>query len=143
MIRSSFCAFWKSPNVVRISTQPDAVRAAVALHADPIEAEEHAAVVEGAKRGGFSCAAFPIHPKDLPAIAAAFDQEAARLEALAKEHEKMAHSYRTNSSKVGLESASMHAHCAKLAKQYSEAAKENRGLAKEHRAMKEHAGHPM
>lgn len=82
-------------------------------------------------------------PADHEAIAAAFDQEAARLEDMAKEHEKMAHLYRTNSSKTGLESASMHAHCAKLAKQYSEAAKENRGLAKEHRAMKEHAGHPM
>lgn len=82
-------------------------------------------------------------PADHEAIAAAFDQEAARLEARAKEHEKMAHSYRTTGSKVGQKSASMHAHCAKLAKQYSEAAQENRELAKEHRAMKEHAGHQM
>jgi hypothetical protein len=32
-------------------------------------------------------------------------------------------------------SAAMHAHCAKLARQYSDAAKGNRELAKEHRAM--------
>jgi hypothetical protein len=80
-------------------------------------------------------------PADHEAIAAAFDQEAARLEALANDHEKMAHTYRSMSSKKGMASASMHAHCAKLAKRYQEAAQENRELAKEHRAMKDHAGH--
>jgi hypothetical protein len=82
-------------------------------------------------------------PADHEAIAASFEQEAVRLEALAKDHEKMAHSYRSASSKKGIASASMHAHCAKLAKTYQEAAQENRELAKEHRAMKDHAGHQM
>jgi hypothetical protein len=34
-----------------------------------------------------------------------------------------------------MDSASMHAHCAKLASQYRAAAAENRELAKQHRAM--------
>lgn len=79
-------------------------------------------------------------PADHEAIAAAFDQEAVRLEALAKDHEKMAQTYRSMSSKKGMASASMHAHCANLAKRYQEAALENRELAKEHRAMKDKAG---
>ena len=79
-------------------------------------------------------------PADHEAIAAAFDQEATRLEALAKEHQKMADSYRVTSSKRGMASASMHAHCANLVKRYQEAAQENRELAKEHRAMKNQAG---
>jgi hypothetical protein len=37
--------------------------------------------------------------------------------------------------------AAMHAHCAKLAKQYGDAAKENRALAAEHRKMAEAAAH--
>ena len=74
-------------------------------------------------------------PAQHEAIAAAYDQEAAQLEAKAKEHEKMAQAYSSGGSKKGMESASMHAHCAKLAKQYADAAKENRELAKEHRAM--------
>lgn len=80
-------------------------------------------------------------PADHEAIAAAFDQEAGRLDVLAKEHEKMADTYRITSSKRGMASASMHAHCANLAKRYQEAAQENRALAKEHRAIKDHAGH--
>lgn len=72
---------------------------------------------------------------DHEAIAAAYDQEAARLEAKAKDHEKMSLAYASAGSKKGMDSAAMRAHCAKLAKQYSEAAKENRELAKEHRAM--------
>jgi hypothetical protein len=74
-------------------------------------------------------------PAEHEAIAAAYDQEAARLEAKAKEHEKMAQAYSSAASKKGMGSASMHAHCAKLAKQYADAANENRELAKEHRAM--------
>ncbi len=80
-------------------------------------------------------------PADHEAIAAGFDQEAARLEATAKDHEKMADAYRSAGSKKGFASASMRAHCLKLAKKYAEAAKENRALAKEHRAVNDHAGH--
>ena len=82
-------------------------------------------------------------PADHEAIAASFEQEAVRLEALAKEHDKMAKTYQGTSSKRGIASASMHAHCANLAKKYREAAQENRDLAKEHRAMKDHAEHQM
>lgn len=82
-------------------------------------------------------------PSDHEAIAAGFDQEAARLEALAADHQKMADAYKDAGSKKGMASASMRAHCAKLAKKYAEAAQENRALAQEHRAMKDHAGHQM
>ena len=74
-------------------------------------------------------------PADHEAIAAAYDKEAASLEAKATQHEQMAKSYSSAGSKKGMDSASMHAHCAKLARQYSEAASENRELAKQHRAM--------
>lgn len=74
-------------------------------------------------------------PADHEAIAAAYDQEATRLEAKAREHEQMAKAYGSAESKKGMDSASMHAHCAKLASQYSAAAVENRELAKQHRAM--------
>jgi hypothetical protein len=75
---------------------------------------------------------------DHEAIAAIFDQEAARLEQKVKEHEKMAQSYRsTTAGTKGANAAAMSAHCLKLSKQYAEAAKENRELAKEHRAMKD------
>jgi len=72
---------------------------------------------------------------DHEAIAAAYDKEAAGLETKAKQHEQMAKAYSSAGTKKGMDSASMHAHCAKLAKQYSEAAAENRELAKQHRAM--------
>jgi hypothetical protein len=72
---------------------------------------------------------------DHEAIAAAYDKEATALEAKAREHEQMAKTYSSAGTKKGMDSASMHAHCAKLAKQYSEAAAENRELAKLHRAM--------
>lgn len=74
-------------------------------------------------------------PADHEAIAAAYDQEAVRLEAQAREHEAMAQAYSSPSSKKGMDSAAMHAHCAKLATRYGEAAAENRELAKQHRAM--------
>ncbi len=74
-------------------------------------------------------------PADHEAIAAAYDREAAQLEAQAKEHEAMAKAYLSPGVKKGVETSAMHAHCAKLAKQYSEAAKENRDLAAEHRKM--------
>lgn len=74
-------------------------------------------------------------PAEHEAIAAAYEQEATRLEAKAREHEKMAQAYSSAASKKGMASAAMHAHCAKLARQYSDAAKGNRELAKEHRAM--------
>jgi len=72
---------------------------------------------------------------DHEAIAAAYEKEATALEAKAREHEQMAKAYSSAGSKKGMDSASMHAHCATLAKQYSEAAAENRELAKQHRAM--------
>ena len=74
-------------------------------------------------------------PADHEAIAVAYDKEAARLQTKATEHELMAKAYSSAESKKGMDSASMHAHCAKLARQYSEAASENRELAKQHRAM--------
>lgn len=74
-------------------------------------------------------------PADHEAIAVAFDNEAVRLEGKAKEHEQMAKTYRSAASKKGPDTAAMNAHCAKLAKQYSDAAQENRALAAEHRAM--------
>jgi hypothetical protein len=74
-------------------------------------------------------------PADHEAIAKAYDAEAASLEAKAREHEQMAKAYSGAGSKMGMDSAAMHAHCAKLARQYSEAAAENRELAKQHRAM--------
>jgi hypothetical protein len=79
-------------------------------------------------------------PADHEAVAAAFEQEATRLEKLVKEHEKMADAYRPAGSKKHIASASMRAHCLSLAKKYGEAARENRDMAKEHRAMKDHAG---
>jgi len=74
-------------------------------------------------------------PADHEAIAVGFDNEAARLEDKAKEHERMANTYRSAASKKGPDTAAMNAHCAKLAKQYSDAAQENRALAAAHRAM--------
>lgn len=74
-------------------------------------------------------------PADHEAIAKAYDAEAASLEAKAAQHEQMAKAYSSMASKKGMGSASMHAHCATLARQYSEAAAENRELAKQHRAM--------
>ena len=74
-------------------------------------------------------------PADHEAIAAAYDREAASLEAKAREHEHMARAYRSAVPKKGMDSAAMNAHCAKLAERYSEAAAENRELAKQHRAM--------
>lgn len=80
-------------------------------------------------------------PADHEAIAAAYDKEAARLDNMAKEHEQMAQAYRSAGTKKGMDSAAMHAHCAKLAKQFSEAAKETRDLAAEHRKMAAAAAH--
>jgi hypothetical protein len=74
-------------------------------------------------------------PADHEAIAAAYDKEATSLEAKAREHEQMAKAYSSAGPKKGMDSAAMHAHCATLAKRYSEAAAENRELAKQHRAM--------
>jgi len=74
-------------------------------------------------------------PAEHEAIAAAYEQEATRLDAKAREHEKMAQAYKSGASKKGMEEASMRAHCSKLTKQYSDAAAENRALAQEHRAM--------
>ena len=73
---------------------------------------------------------------DHEAIAAAYDEEATRLEALAKEHEAMAKSYRAKpAGQKGGDSAAMSAHCLRLQKNYSDAAKEARAMAKEHRSM--------
>jgi hypothetical protein len=80
-------------------------------------------------------------PADHEAIAAAYDKEAVRLESLAKQHEQMASAYGSAESKKGMDSAAMHAHCAKLARQYDDAAKENRALAAEHRMMASGAAH--
>jgi hypothetical protein len=74
-------------------------------------------------------------PADHEAIAAAYDKEATALDAKAREHEQMAKAYSSAAAKKGMDSAAMHAHCAKLAERYSEAAAENRELAKQHRAM--------
>jgi hypothetical protein len=75
-------------------------------------------------------------PADHEAIAAAFDQEAARLEAKAKEHDAMSKSYRSAATgKKGMNAAAMSAHCLKLATKYREAAEENRAMAAEHRKM--------
>lgn len=74
-------------------------------------------------------------PADHEAIAAEYDKEAARLDGMAQEHEQMAKAYRSAETKKGMDSSAMHAHCAKLAKQFSEAAKETRDLAAEHRKM--------
>jgi hypothetical protein len=73
---------------------------------------------------------------DHEAIAAAYDQEAARLESMAKEHEAMARSY--GAAMAGTKAgnpASMAAHCSKLVNAYGAAAKENRDLAAAHRQM--------
>jgi len=80
-------------------------------------------------------------PADHESIAAAYEQEAARLESKAAEHGAMADAYTNAGSKKGMNTAAMHAHCAKLAKQYGEAAKENRALAAEHRKMAQAAAH--
>jgi hypothetical protein len=74
-------------------------------------------------------------PADHETIARAFDDEAMRLDGKAKEHERMANTYRSAASKKGPDTAAMRAHCLKLAKQYSDAAEENRALAAAHRAM--------
>lgn len=73
---------------------------------------------------------------DHEAIAKAYDDEANRLEAMAKEHEQMAQSYRamTTGSK-GADPAAMAAHCTKLVKEYQAAAKQNKDLAAAHRQM--------
>lgn len=77
-------------------------------------------------------------PADHEAIAKAFDDEAMRLDAKAKEHEQMADAYRSAASKKGPDTAAMRAHCLKLAKQYADAAQENRALAEAHRTMAKH-----
>lgn len=74
-------------------------------------------------------------PADHEAIAASYDDEATRLEATAKEHDRMANAYRSAATKKGPDMAAMRAHCLKLAKQYADAAQENRALAAAHRAM--------
>jgi hypothetical protein len=76
-------------------------------------------------------------PADHEAIAASYDQEAARLEEKAKEHEAMAKSYRSASTgKKGSYAAAMSAHCLNLSKKYREAAEASRAMAAEHRGMK-------
>ena len=76
-------------------------------------------------------------PAEHEAIAAAYEQEAARLEAKAQEHDAMARSYRSAwSGSKGTNAAAMSAHCLKLATRYREAAEENRAMAAEHRKMK-------
>jgi hypothetical protein len=78
---------------------------------------------------------------DHEAIAAAYDKEAASLEAMAKEHEVMAKSYGTSAAGTkGANAASMAAHCNKLVTDYKAAAKENRDLAAAHRQMAKAAG---
>jgi hypothetical protein len=74
-------------------------------------------------------------PADHEAIAKAFDDEATRLDGKAKEHEQMANAYRSAATKKGPDTAAMGAHCLKLAKQYADAADENRALAVAHRTM--------
>jgi hypothetical protein len=76
-------------------------------------------------------------PADHEAIAVAYDKEAARLEARAKEHEEVAKSYQAaGATQKGYNAASMAMHCKRLAETYAAAAKESRELAKEHRTMK-------
>jgi hypothetical protein len=78
---------------------------------------------------------------DHEAIAAAYDKEAADLEAKAKDHMSMDKAYRSMSvGKKGTAHVSMSAHCQKLVAQYTAAAEENRQLAQEHRAMAKAAG---
>ena len=78
---------------------------------------------------------------DHEAIAAAYDKEAADLEAKAKDHMSMDKAYRSMSvGKKGTAHVSMSAHCQKLVAQYTAAAEENRQLATEHRAMAKAAG---
>lgn len=73
---------------------------------------------------------------DHEAIAAAYDKEAASLEAMAKDHEAMAKSYGTSAAGTkGANAAAMAAHCNKLVTDYKAAAKENRDLAAAHRQM--------
>jgi hypothetical protein len=73
---------------------------------------------------------------DHEAIAAAYDKEAARLEALAKEHEVMARTYTASAASLkGMNGPAMAAHCNKLSAEYAAAAKENRELAAAHRQM--------
>jgi hypothetical protein len=50
----------------------------------------------------------------------------------------MADAYRSAASKKGPDTAAMRAHCLKLAKQYADAAQENRALAEAHRTMAKH-----
>ncbi len=75
-------------------------------------------------------------PADHEAIAKAYDDEANKLDAMAKEHEEMAKSYRAMSTGVkGANPAAMAAHCSKLVSEYKAAAKENRDLAAAHQQM--------
>jgi hypothetical protein len=77
-------------------------------------------------------------PADHEAIAASYEQEAARLEALAKNHQSMAKAYEAaGATHKGLNVPAMAMHCKKLSEQYTAAARESRELAREHRAMKQ------
>ena len=76
-------------------------------------------------------------PADHEAIAVAYDNEAAKFDAMAVQHESMAKAYKAAATtQKGLNGAAMGAHCEKLVKRYKEAAEENRQMAAEHRKMK-------
>ncbi len=76
-------------------------------------------------------------PADHEAIAVAYDNEAARFDAMAAKHASMSKAYKAAATtQQGLHGAAMGSHCEKLVKTYKNAAEENRQMAAEHRKMK-------
>jgi hypothetical protein len=78
---------------------------------------------------------------DHEAIAVAFDKEAARFDAMAKDHASMAKAYKAAATtQKGMNGPAMGMHCDQLVDTYKKAADENRQMAAEHRAMAKAAG---
>ena len=76
-------------------------------------------------------------PADHEAIAVAYDKEAARFDAMAKDHASMAKSYKAAATtQKGMNGAAMGMHCDQIVDTYKKAAEENRQMAAEHRKMK-------
>lgn len=75
-------------------------------------------------------------PADFEAIAKGYDQEAARLDAMAAEHEQMAKAYQAMAvGKKGGNPSQMAAHCKRLVDKYKSAAEVNREMAAAQRQM--------
>lgn len=72
---------------------------------------------------------------DHEAVAGWFEQEAARFDAQAALHEKLARTYRTGGAPKGARRDTMARHCDRLVKEYKDAARTNREMAAMHRQM--------